>query len=56
MCLSLLLTGGSEAPVDEEHGEYERAIQTAIADELPHGFDRVQLRVNDSSHKSLHSQ
>jgi hypothetical protein len=45
-----------KAPIHQKHGENERAIQAAVADELPHGFDRVQLRVNNSFHKPAHSQ
>jgi hypothetical protein len=39
-----------KAPVHDQHGENERAIEAAVADELLHSFDRLQLRVNDSSH------
>ena len=46
----------SEAAVHDQHGENEHTIQTAVTDELPHGLDRVQLRVKDGFHTQAHSQ
>jgi hypothetical protein len=45
-----------KAPIHDQHGENEHAIQAAVVDELPHGLDWVQLRVNDSFHIQAYSQ
>jgi hypothetical protein len=51
-----VLGPGLEAPIHQEHAENEQAIQAAVVDELSHGFDWVQLRVDDSFHIQAHSQ
>jgi hypothetical protein len=51
-----VLEPGLEAPIHQEHAENEQAIQAAVVDELSHGFDWVQLRVDDSFHIQAHSQ
>ena len=44
------------APIHGQHRQNEHAKQAAIVDELPHGLHRMQLRINESFHKSACSQ
>ncbi len=53
---SIDLSGALEAPFQEQRGENERAIKAAVVNKLLHGFDRMQLRINDGFHTQAHSQ
>ena len=42
-----------KAPIHDQHGENEHAIQATVANELTHGLDGLQLRVNESFHRHI---